>query len=179
MAKSKGFTLLELMITLVVLAVLVGIAVPSFTAVADQRNLNNAAEELRMQILYAKSESIRLNQDLTFFFSTTGGWCAGVTDAAITNGSNCDCGDIADKCPLVDSDVVRAFVGTDFPTLSFSSSYGGSQNKMTVKARNGQLASGNVKVSLVDDANEAICIKVSAMGRVRTCDYDGSSCSCG
>ncbi len=44
--KSKGFTLIELMITIAVLAILAAIALPSFQGTLERRQLVGAAENL-------------------------------------------------------------------------------------------------------------------------------------
>lgn len=45
--KARGFTLIELMVTLAVLAIVVSYAVPSFTALMLEKRSVTAADELR------------------------------------------------------------------------------------------------------------------------------------
>lgn len=73
---SRGFTLLELMITIAVLAVLVGLAAPSFTrAIAEQR-VRSAASELHFALLAARSSAITRNEDVEIS-PAAGGWVTG------------------------------------------------------------------------------------------------------
>ena len=71
-----GFTLVELMITLVVAAVVLGIAVPNFTGMVNSSRLVAQANELVTGIQLARSEAVRLNRQVTF--------CGGADAAATT-----------------------------------------------------------------------------------------------
>ncbi len=176
MEKNKGFTLLELMVTLAVLAILIGIAAPSFSSIIKERKLVHATEELRSQLLFAKGEAVKQNADVTFFFSSTNGWCAGVTDQTITNGNDCDCADVTAQCSVSDTNLSRAFSSTEFPGLSFSSTASFTNNLITIKPRSGEMGSGHIKVSLSDDSSRVRCIMVTTLGRVRTCDPAAATC---
>jgi len=84
-----GFTLIELMITLAVLAILVAIALPSFQATLENRRLSAAADNIYAFISYAKSEAIKKNQSIRFQATVDGtSWCIGVDDDAA---AVCDC----------------------------------------------------------------------------------------
>lgn len=64
---SRGFTLVELMVTLAVLAIVATIAVPSFTRFMRTNETQAQADELVQLIRYARSQavSLRLNQKVT------------------------------------------------------------------------------------------------------------------
>lgn len=75
-----GFTLVELMITLVVAAVVLGIAVPNFTGMVNSSRLTAQANELVTGIQLARSEAIKLNRQVSFCGSTDGTNCAAAGD---------------------------------------------------------------------------------------------------
>lgn len=76
-AGMAGFSLLELMTTVAVLAVLLGIAIPSFTMLINSNRLTSQANELVASLQYARSEAVRLNNRVTLCPSTDGSTCGG------------------------------------------------------------------------------------------------------
>lgn len=72
---SRGFTLVELMIAIALLAILVGIALPFYQdTIADQRN-RTAANELHSALVLARSEAVKRNAQITL--SPVGTWAVG------------------------------------------------------------------------------------------------------
>ncbi|MGY1424263.1 GspH/FimT family pseudopilin [Lysobacter sp. A289] len=76
-AGSAGFTLIELMITLVVLAVVVTMAAPSFSRLIDSNRLTASANEVVGAMQLAKIEAVRRNSSVVLCPSTDGAICAG------------------------------------------------------------------------------------------------------
>ena len=56
--REKGFTLLELMVALVILAVLLGIGVPSFNALTESSRIRSVTHDLKTAVQLARSEAI-------------------------------------------------------------------------------------------------------------------------
>lgn len=77
MSHQRGFTLVELMVTIAVLAVLLGIAVPSFTESTLGSKLRTQANDLVAGALLARSEAIKRNQAVTLCASSDGATCTG------------------------------------------------------------------------------------------------------
>jgi type IV fimbrial biogenesis protein FimT len=75
--QSGGFTLIELMVTVSVLAVLLALAWPSFTAVINNNRLAAQSNELVTSLQLANSEAVRRNARITVCPSTDGATCAG------------------------------------------------------------------------------------------------------
>ncbi|MEB1608525.1 GspH/FimT family pseudopilin [Xanthomonas campestris pv. campestris] len=71
-----GFTLVELMVTIAVLAILMAIALPNFTALINGSRLTSQANELVASLQYTRSESVRLNRRVTLCPSSDGANCS-------------------------------------------------------------------------------------------------------
>lgn len=75
---ARGFTLIELMISITIVAIFAGIGVPSFSRlIADQR-VHAAAGELQAALWRTRAAAIHFNRDVTLVPATTeGGWESG------------------------------------------------------------------------------------------------------
>lgn len=76
MSKLRGFTLVELMITIAVMSLLLMIAVPSFTDAVLSMKLNSNANNLVASAHLARSEAIKRNAPITLCASANGASCA-------------------------------------------------------------------------------------------------------
>ena len=59
MKAQKGFTLIELLVTLTVVAILAGIAVPSFSSAIRNNRVATVTEELRGALQLARAEAVK------------------------------------------------------------------------------------------------------------------------
>ena len=70
MQKMKGFTLIELIITITVLAILTTIAVPSFNSLLNRQKLNASARELMSKLVEARTQALTIRQTTGVCVST-------------------------------------------------------------------------------------------------------------
>lgn len=77
--KQRGFTLIELMVTLAVLAILVTVALPGFNTLMDDHRIQAAQRSMLSALNLARSEASHRNQTITI--SSTGGadWGDGIS----------------------------------------------------------------------------------------------------
>jgi len=78
MKTSAGVTLIELMVTLVVLVVLGTVAVPSYRNFISTQRIRSASYDLMSSLLFARSEAVKRNT-LVNVTQGTGGWSNGWT----------------------------------------------------------------------------------------------------
>jgi len=75
---TKGFTLIELMITIVVLGILVFLALPSYTIWMQNTQIRTAGEAILSGFTLARSEAARRNTSVELRMDAASGWTATV-----------------------------------------------------------------------------------------------------
>jgi prepilin-type N-terminal cleavage/methylation domain-containing protein len=184
----RGFTLVELMITLVIIAIGVGLALPSWDNAVQKRNVTSAAEEVAAFISYSQSQAVKSNQEVTVTFkrvSSGTNWCVGAIDETAKNANNithCECdvavGDSA-HC-LIDGQSNFISQGSFEKLKMDSSSQGGTASLdfffnfdpirgiRTNEAGN-VVANDNLITLASDNTHHKLQVEVSVTGRVRIC----------
>ena len=88
-SNNSGFTLIELMVTLAVLAVVLAAALPSFADFFDKNRVRGAADGLISLISNARAEAVKNDLDVNIAFTGSGtSWCAGANAASLPSGGN-------------------------------------------------------------------------------------------
>lgn len=85
----RGFTLVELMMSIVLIGIGTSLALPSYRDMIDKRQLTNNAERLASFVSSVQTISSRTNQVVTVSYSHTDheNWCIG----AVIDDTACDC----------------------------------------------------------------------------------------
>ena len=73
--RQHGFTAIELMVVVAIVAVLAALAGPSFTPLIERWRVRDAAESLTSTLYYARSEAIKRGGGIAI--DATGGWDQG------------------------------------------------------------------------------------------------------
>jgi prepilin-type N-terminal cleavage/methylation domain-containing protein len=69
--KDRGFSLVELMVVMAILAALSLIAVPWFVKISQRQELKSAAFEIQTTLLAARMKAVKLNQPVTVVINST------------------------------------------------------------------------------------------------------------
>jgi type IV fimbrial biogenesis protein FimT len=169
--RLPGFTLVEMMTTIAVAAILVAMAVPSFAGLAERNRLRNVAERLRSDVNLARTEALRRDRNVTLSFTRSGDgttWCYGLTTAA-----NCDCtvASGAGACEL-DPGVSTRVLGSETRGVVSSAVPFGDGNLSFTAARSTLLA-GSARFQSPSGLEARVVVLNS--GRVRLCSPAGTA----
>jgi prepilin-type N-terminal cleavage/methylation domain-containing protein len=96
-SRIDGFTIIELMIAVGIIAIITSLALPSYRLIIEKRQVTRAAEEIKSFLTAAQLEAVKRNEYVAVSFRGTGdSWCLGMTAvpaSANPAGVNysCDC----------------------------------------------------------------------------------------
>jgi len=180
MKRTGGFTLVELMTTVAILAILLVAGIPSFREWLRNTHIRTAAESIQNGLRYARSEASSRGVNVRFEFTSPGaGWtvCAlagttSCTAAASASANNTlqnfvAAGGSADVAPMVSSSV-----GATATPLSTAATAG---SGITFNALGRPVGYGTVALSRIDlntagKDGRRLVIVLSPGGMPRMCD---------
>ena len=94
--KQMGFTLIEMMVAMAVLAIVVSMALPSFRLMIANTQIRSVAESVRNGLQLARAEAVKRNESVIFTLNADRSWQLGCVNVVI----DLD-GDGRDDCPAV------------------------------------------------------------------------------
>lgn len=151
--KHRGFTLLELAATVVIVAILATIALPSFLSSIERNRLRSSSEELYHTLFVARSKAVTEQQLIYLSFNTGTNWCVG-----LNTGSYCDCTN-PNSCLL--GTITNKNNKVSLALTGFTSG----QNQII--AGRGMFATGGDATFSLNGNN--VSVDISKMGRIRIC----------
>lgn len=188
-ADENGFTLVELMVTLAVLAIIATLAVPSMTSSFDKQRVIEAAEDLYNNIQQARSESITRFVPTYINFSdgnATAGWQSGTSwqygisqtpgcDPTITVNTN------ASACYLIIDNgdgvtnaaadhVLFRYTNSNYSDVTITSV---TDMSITFLPQRGTADASTITLKSAD--GRQMQVVVSALGQVSICSPDGAA----
>ena len=169
---AAGFTVIELMIAVAIVAIISVVAIPTFDDFRVRERLKGAATNLYTDLQFARSEAVQRNAEVTVSFNPGANWCYGIHQGAAA----CDC-TAANSCSI------KTVAGTDFRDISLSQaqfvSASGTSTWYAINPRRGQSldAAGNAvtgNVVFAGTGSRSLRGDLNAVGRVRLCSPSGS-----
>lgn len=156
--RIRGFTLLELMITIAIAAILISLALPSFQGVMRANRVSTATNELLASLSLARSEAIRNTRGAGICASADGTSCGADWNSGWLVWSDMNGNGAVDA----DETVVRYTQGKGSTTLT------GTASTMAFDQRGrNRGALGTVTVTPSGVATPIRCITVSVTGQTR------------
>lgn len=162
--KQRGFTLLELMATIAVLAIVLSLAVPSMRSAAEKRSTVAAAEEIYSQLQLARSEAIARSQAVFMNIADGAAWAIGVS-----NDAACDPSDNVPACVLPDvannNPITHRFTSIDHPGMSVATT----SNQITFQSQRGVASAATIDITSTGNIGYVIRVAVAPLGQVSMC----------
>lgn len=171
-SQISGFTLMELIITILVMTILLGIGVPSYLQFKEDNTLQGAAQALYADIQFARSEAIKrnVNNVTVHIFQTNANWCYQVSDnSACTGCGDSDCDIHADK-------ILRGVSSgsTSFPGVIMASP--DSATNIQMESRRSTLGTIDNKIVFsYGESGKQVEVRTTPLGRVFMCTPIGKA----
>lgn len=169
---SRGFTLLELLITVAILAIVLAIGVPSFKYIINSSRISSEVNAFVGSLQYARGEAIKRGQSVAVCASSDGATCSGSSNwvngwLVFVDANSSTTQDTGEPVILVQA----AYSSGD--SFSTSTAPSGGNNGMFVYNREGLLTypAGNAVVTLKPanagtSTNWTRCLQISRVGQL-------------
>lgn len=154
--RRLGFTLVEALIALAVLATLITLALPTFGARLQHHRLRAAAEDLAQDLVEARHLAAQMAATVNVEFRSGTDWCY-----AVSRAPGCDCRQGA-SCAL------KIVAASDLPGLTVPAAAGA---RIDAQA----LSPGGPVAELASRSGERLRVEMTPLGRARICTPNGAA----
>lgn len=170
-----GFTVIELMITIAVVAIITSLALPSYRTILEKRQVTSGAEQLSAFLSSAQFESVKQNKIVGVNYKWNGGnWCLSMAvpadDSLAPDTPACNC---ADGTCSAGSEFIRDFQSAVLtkPDILVDADLGGGATVFFDPVRGLVVDAKVVKIRLIspDEESYALNVGMSPTGRVKIC----------
>lgn len=167
-----GFGLIELLVTLLVVAILLVTGQPMMTTILEVRRVSGAAEAVQSTLHFARSEGVKQMAPMVVTYSMDGtdNWRVGIRDRSTCDTAVADPVE-EDACSIPEGGerVLKLFGSAEFPGVIARSSRAATR----FDPARGTALGTNVTVRLRSASGKEVRVIVSNIGRVRSCSPDG------
>lgn len=168
--RQSGFTLFELLVTLALVALLAGLAMPAMARFLDNARLGSATEALSQELRHARNHALTHRQTVYFSISASPNqWCYGWSDRV-----DCDCraaDDDSTACTTGDGYLNRIHrqSSTEFPSIQLNTVRSPGSRTIRFSPVRGTASADSF---ILRNNKRELRVIVSPLGRVRICSRD-------
>jgi type IV fimbrial biogenesis protein FimT len=181
----RGFTLVELMVVIAIVAILAAMAAPSYRDMIDRSRVRGAADDVLSVLSNARAGAVKSGLDTAVTATPGANWCVGATSATAPSGGNaagtptaCTCSD-ASTC-LVAGDQVAVPVGKHAGVTMASGGGFTYDGKLGVVLNGGNIAAAGTPILLTSPSGTYdVRIGVSPLGQATICTPSGKPAMAG
>jgi type IV fimbrial biogenesis protein FimT len=154
-SKSSGMTIIELMMGITILAIVLGLAAPSFSQWTRNLQIRNAAESIANGLQRARAEAVSRNTDVAFGLGADSAWTVTVVAPAAV---------VATRSASEGSqNVTRTVLPGGATTITF--------NNLGIAVANADASASLAQIDLVaDGGNKNLRVEIGVGGIARMCD---------
>jgi type IV fimbrial biogenesis protein FimT len=161
---ERGFTLYELMITVAILALVLGLGVPSMQTAVEKRQTVAAAEHIYSQLQLARSASVARSEQVFANIVEGVDWAVGVS-----NNAACDPSDNSPACTLPDVDggnaVTQLVTADDFDTVTLATT----SAQITFSPQRATASAATIDITSTEDIGFRMRVEVGLLGQISMC----------
>ena len=171
--RSRGFTLIELVVTIALATLLMTVAVPSYTAFQQNAQLSEATSEFIGAVNTARGAAMKEGRNTYLVPLDGANWSSGwrvFTDANWDQIYTAGTDALVKESPAPNSSVVITTLGLS----SLASGYLLFNGSGYPKMKNGGFAAGTIQMG---NANRTSVITIDSTGRVRSCNKNTTTCT--
>ncbi len=154
MQKNKGFTLLEMMTVIAIVAIVSAIAIPNLISYATTYRLRSAARDVYSNLQEARTKAVQQNTRWAVNFSAAG-------YQVINCGPDNDCSSATASDDITVKTIV---VGQDYPGITMVQTFSGNQVAFTSEGTCDASAAGNI--TFTNAKGKTATVTVSASGAI-------------
>lgn len=175
--RQTGFTMIELMAAVIVLAILAAIATPSYVEYLERSRLRSAVEDTMTLLAQARQGAVEADRNVNVRMTATAtAWCAGAVeqtspaaadDPVAINPAACDCSNPA-TCVVGGEQLVVSSSGRDATVPAGITT-------VVFDSKNGTLTPlGTQAIDFLSSSGRyGLRVRVSALGQARACIIPG------